>query len=615
VIVPCLLATLIAAATLLAFAPSLNAEFVDFDDRALLVENTRYRAIDAESLRWMFSTTFFGHYQPLTWLSYAIDFARTDLSPGRDANFEMARATHQTNLAIHALNALLVFALVRQLLTRRRDEPTKSTGVTSDGPTWIVAATSAMLWSVHPLRVESVAWATERRDVLSTCFLLGSTLAYLAANRRALGRARNIWLIGSIALLAISLLCKAWGMSLFVVLLILDVCPLKRLPIEPWHWLRREYRRVLLEKIPFAILGVTAAIMAGEAQKSAPGAVRSLAEWPVTSRIAQAAFGLVFYLRKSLVPTRLVALVELPREMNWLAPRYLACYGIVVVFALVAVVLRNRFPAIICAFAAYVVLLLPVLGTFQSGDQFVADRYSYVAMIPIMALLAWGAMVLLGRVSRNGVSAGVSRFALSARLVFTFAMIAVLIALSRAQTRVWHDAESLWAHAVTYGPPSSATQVNLGIAIEQSHRIEAATPHYLRATKINPNDGRAWFLAGKALRAQKRYEEAAGALRVAAEHMPQAYMAWVTLGNMLFHDLNRLDEGLVAYREGVRDLTSSKSGSAATRQLSGVPYLALGTALKKVGDLSGARQAFESATAYPDAIETARQQLQALPKP
>jgi hypothetical protein len=610
-LVPAALACVVVVLTCMAFAPALDFGFVDFDDLSLLVDNTRYQSISPDSLAWMFTTTYFGHYQPLTWLSFAIDHART--SNTAVDGMALARAMHATNILIHACNAVLVMVLLRALMRSPRRSTAREESDHRGRPdrrAWIVAAGAALLWSVHPLRVESVAWVTERRDVLSTFFLLCSTLAYLGAVRRVdAGRAPLIAL--PVALLAVSLLCKAWGMSLFVVLLVLDVCPLRRLPIEPWRWLRKENRGVLIEKIPFALLGIAAAVMAGAAQKSAAGAVRSLAEWPITSRVAQAAYGLVFYLWKSLVPTRLVVLVELPHNMNWLALRYVACAALVAAVAALAIGLRRRVPALACAIAAYAVLLLPVLGTFQSGDQLVADRYSYVAMIPIVALLAGGLWRLVDRCARVSNRAGAA--CTTAMFVLCIASTCVLIRMSRTQTLVWKDSIALWTHAVEFGPEGSATETNFAIMLERAGRIDEALAHDRRAVEIDPDNGRAWFLIGKILRARGDIAGARHALHEAARSMPQAYMAWVTLGNMLFHDLGKMDEGLAAYREGVRDLVTPRTGSAGTRQLSGVPYLALGTALKKTGDLAGARSAFESAMEYPDTKEIATQQIRALP--
>jgi len=615
------------AVTIAAHAPSWNAGLVDFDDQALLVENTRHLGLSSEHLAWMFTTTHMGHYQPLTWLSYAIDY---DLLGGSSATAEPPstefparldpRVFHRTNLVLHACNVLLVMILVRWLIRLGHQrvagaiEP-RDHALHGRMAPWVIAGLAAAFWGAHPLRVESVAWATERRDVLSTFFLLASTLAYLrsvpggalseAANYR--DRAHRAWLHGSLLLLSLSLLSKAWGMSLFVLLILLDVYPLRRLPIDPWKWLTRERIGVLLEKAPSALMGIAAAIVAGLAQKSAPGAVRSLAEWPLTSRIAQAAYGLVFYLKKTIAPTDLVALVELPREMHWLAPRYLASYAVVAIVAATAVAFRKRLPGLSVACAAYFVLLLPVLGTLQSGDQFVADRYSYLAIIPIIILVAGGA----SRVSAHKNT--VWRWAL---LVLACGAIAVCIPLSREQTHVWADSVSLWSHAVQHGAPGSAVHVNLGIALQQKSRASAseeAAAQFQRATQIDPSDGRAWYRLGRELVAQKKYGDAEHALRQAAQHMPQAYIAWVALGNMLFHERERREEGIAAFREGVRDLTTPRAGSDATRKLSGLPYLSLGTALKKMGDFGGARAAFEGALAYPDSADQARLQLAALP--
>src|SRR5215831_15900219 len=212
---PALVAVLLVGAVLLTFSPALYAGFVRFDDPEVVAANPHIRSFSAENLRWMFSSSLLGHYHPLTWLSLALDYQFWGHSP---------RGYHLTNILLHAANAVLVYLLARRLVARTAiDAPRRE----------IVCALAAALFALHPLRVESVAWVTERRDVLSLFWLLGAALAYVAAWQRSstpaseqtrplwTGSGRGLYWL-SVLLLALSLLSKAWGVTFFAVLLVLD---------------------------------------------------------------------------------------------------------------------------------------------------------------------------------------------------------------------------------------------------------------------------------------------------------------------------------------------------------------------------------------------------------
>ncbi|MFN0132617.1 MAG: hypothetical protein ACKVW3_08830 [Phycisphaerales bacterium] len=580
---------LAAILAIIAYAPAIGNGFVDLDDQALLIDNTAYRGLGPRQIVWAFSTTLFGHYQPLTWLSFTIDHELFGLDPA---------AFHATNLVLHAIATALVCVLAARLVGIARGH--------DDLQGRVAAFAAAVFWAVHPLRAESVAWVTERRDVLSTVFLLAAALAYLRAvevvGPRSLARHAIAF-----SLLAFSLLSKAWGMTFFAVLLILDVYPLAR--FDSRHRPLRCAALLALEKAPYALLGVVAALVAAFAQRSAPGAVRTLTDWTIADRVGQAIYGITFYIEKAFSPSGLVPLVELPSSGQlWDSAGLYVRSGVLLAFVGVAIALRRRAPVVAVALAVYAVLLLPVLGILQSGDQLVADRYAYVAGIPIS--IALGSAVLLipaGALSGSGQR----RLAL---LVAVGCLLSIsLIVLSWSQARVWRSPLSLWSHAVAAGAPGSAVHVNLALALAQANRPAEAIERLRVAVAINPRDGRGWYTLGTYQRRVREFAEAEAALRHATSHLPQAYIAHTALGNLLFNDLNRREEGLAAYRAAIADLHTQRADSYSGRQLSGVPYLALGAALRKTGDLAAAREAFTGALNYPDSRDEARAQLNALP--
>lgn len=569
--------------TFSAFSPALLGEFLSWDDHHLLIDNPAWRPLGPAALRWAFSATLLGHYQPLTWLSYSIDHALWGMNP---AGF------HLVNILIHALNALLVFLLARRLITIARAQSAVSLPVT------IASAIAAALWALHPLRVESVAWITERRDVLSTLFLLLAALAYLRAvvpSSPAI-RAPAAYAL-AIALLALSLLSKAWGMSFFVIVIILDWYPLRRLPASPLAWFSRDALRVLAQKLPFLLLGLLAAFMAARAQYDAV-ATKTLQQWGITERFLQACSGLVLYIARTLWPVNLSPLYELPTSISPGQPLYLIPVLLVIGAAITVFLLRRSAPAILAAAAVYVVLLAPVLGFLQSGDQFVADRYSYIATIGLFILTAAAALALWQR-TRPRLTLLLS--ALSAVLILT------LSALTFSQSAVWRSTLSLWSSAAR-ATPTSQVLTNFAIELNKANRPREAADALRRAVQANPTDGRAAFMLGNLSKDAADYPAAERAFLIAAQNLPQAYIAYVNLGALYLKHLNRPDDAIKAFRAAVADV--ERGGR---RPLSAMPYLALGDALRKTGDIDGARAAFTKALDFDETKDQARRELDRLP--
>src|SRR5262245_14035959 len=266
----------------------------------------------------MFTTFHMGHYQPLAWATLGLDYALWGMNPA---------GYHGTNLLLHGANAALFFALLLALL--RRAIP--GDRLPREGALRLAAAFGALFFAVHPLRVESVAWITERRDLLSAFFALLALLAYLRMQEEPAARSL------SLLAYALSLLSKAWGVTLPAVLLVLDVWPLRRFAgKEP-------RRRVFLEKVPYLVLALACAAIAPLAQKEAE-AMRPLASHTLLDRTMQAAYGLVFYVRRTLLPTGLSPLYELPDPLDPGEPRFVASALVLGAAATALFLLRRRWP-------------------------------------------------------------------------------------------------------------------------------------------------------------------------------------------------------------------------------------------------------------------------------
>lgn len=517
------LAAAIVGAVVAAFWPAASASFTSWDDDKIITENHEFRGLTADHLAWMWTTGRMGHYQPLTWMSLALDYLRYGLS---SPDYPQAAGFHRTSIALHAIGALALF-WVGALVLRR------SLSLPQEDERWVLAAAAlaACLHAVHPLRCESVCWVTERRDVLAGVFFLVAVGCYLRSqphgavrtargsllvcavasglalvlfllavdldrtDRIELGRIgvpalfsalacwvlavlagawslrgaerhRRAWFLLAHGALLVSLLAKSWGMAMPMVLFLLDLWPLARFRGAQRG---RGALALLVEKLPSLVLAMAFARLAYWAQSSAPDTMKSLSEHALPERCVQALYGLCFYPAKTLAPIHLSAMHELPARLSVLEMPYCLAAPAAIVITLLAIARARQNPAASVAWSCYLVIVLPVLGLVQSGPQLVAERYSYLSCIPF-ALLAAGAGVRLARRSARW------RVLLGATAI---AAIAVLIPLARAQSRVWQSSQSLWEHAYELDPRSEIVCLNLGV-VRMSAAREQADPEQRR---------------------------------------------------------------------------------------------------------------------------------------
>ncbi|TMA47342.1 MAG: tetratricopeptide repeat protein [Deltaproteobacteria bacterium] len=475
------------------FLPTLGNDFVAWDDDLNFTENPNYRGLSWSNLRWMLTTVHGGHYQPLSWMTLGLDYVVWGMSP---------TGYHLTNLLLHAANAVAFYLVVAALL--RRLSPSGS-GMPA------AAAVGALLFAIHPLRVEAVAWASERRDVLSGFFYLIAVLAYLRMQNGARGR----WLAVSLGSFVLSLLSEAWGITLPVVLLALDLYPLRR-------GLRA---RVLLEKAPYGLIALAFAVLAFRAQAPIE-AMRTLAQHGVIARVAQAAYGLWFYLGKTLVPVGLSPLYLLELQLDPMRPRYvLAILGVVGLTAGL-VLLRHCAPGLLAAWVCYAVIVSPVLGFVQTGPQIAADRYTYLACLPWAVLLAGGVRALA-----RGREAGRLRlgtwYVPMAAVVMT---LAVLGALTFAQTRIWRDSRTLWEYVLRIDPTNYVAYTNRGIVRYAAGDKRGALADYNSALAIHPGYALAYYDRGSARHALGDVDGAITDLSFSIQLNPRDPRAWNNRG-------------------------------------------------------------------------------------
>ena len=513
-------ALLLGAAIVWAYAPILDNGFV-WDDGGNLVAARASWDRGLAGVAWAFRERFAGHYQPLTWISYQVDAAISGATP---------RGVHATQLILHlattATVAWLAWALAGSAWPRK-------------APAWAdprlraaFAASAAALFALHPIRVESVAWATERRDLLSTLFALAAVALHLRASPAdaSLSPAR-----GRIAILhALSALSRA-QMTLPFVLLLLDLWPLRRLEGEPDRG--RGLLRLVREKAMSLALAAASAAAAVWAQAS-HGALTASSEHGPLDRLVQAGYGLAFYPAALLFGRTWLPLYERPFPFDPTAPRLLlpALAALATITGLAALfLLRRRLPALAVAFGAYLLLVLPVLGIAQSGIQLVADRYAYLSTVPLV-LLAAGAITLLGSRLRSRLGKG----ALALGLI---ALLAGYALATRRQTLVWRDDETLWRHVLAHSGSCLADN-NLGYLLYLKGETGPALFHLVRSLERVPTYGRPWNGIAALLEAPSpsagepasswvadTLERAAATQRSAALPRYAAALAWARAGD------------------------------------------------------------------------------------
>ena len=412
------------------FWPILGHDFTNYDDDEYITGNAWVQqGVTRESLGWAWTS---GHvyWQPLTWMSHMLDWQLF----GPDAS-----GHHAVSLGFHVANTVLVFLLLAR----------------TTGATWRSALVAA-LFGIHPLRIESVAWAAERKDVLSTFFWLLTTHAWVGWTRYA-GVGRYLLVVLGLAL---GLMAKPMLVTLPFTLLLLDYWPLGRLRVARDIWPRVREKLPLLPLVA-ALVVITIAVQRGGAT------LGSLETYPVSVRIANAIVSYVGYLGMTIWPRDLSVLYVHPGNTIPLW-KVVSSALVLVLITAVALLTRRSRPYLLVGWLWYLGTLVPVIGLVQAGEQAMADRFTYVPLLGIFVAAAW---------------------ALPQWPILVPAVAAALVAYAlytRAQLPVWRDATTLFAHAVAVDPHNAVAHINLGVALAEKGELDAATRHYEESLRLKP---------------------------------------------------------------------------------------------------------------------------------
>lgn len=533
------LALSLVALTLILYLPVRNYPFIGFDDPGYVTENPRVTGgLTWGSIRWALTSGYFANWHPLTWISHMVDVQLFGMNGG---------AHHVTNLVLHVASTLLLFVVLF-----------KMTGAA--GRSAFVAA----LFAVHPMHVESVAWVSERKDVLSTAFWLLTTWAYLAYSRKPELRRYVLVLV----LYALGLMSKPMLVTLPCALLLLDVWPLRRAVIGQSH--RGVWLRLLYEKVPLFALAAASSVITYLVQRNS-GAVESLNVVPLSVRIANAILAYWMYLQKLVVPRGLGILYPYPS--NLLAETVgLALVGLIAVSVVVARSARAR-PYLLVGWLWFLGTLVPVIGIVQVGKQPMADRYSYIPSIGLFVLVAWGAVDVLHRMRASRVLSQV----LSVITVGVYAVVA------QRQLEYWRLSSELWKHTIAVTGENYLAENNLGWDLDREHKPAEAIPHYLEAIRLSPR-----FIGGHtnlalALAEVGRTDEAIVQFKEALKIEPKNPLVYLHMGFALSRE-GRSDEAVSSFAEAIRlkpDYVEAHNG--------------LGLALARKGDVDGAIREYNEA--------------------
>lgn len=516
--------------TVIAFLPALNNGFVTWDDDKNLLENPHYRGLGWAELRWMFTTFYMSLYRPLTWITLGLDYLLWDMNPF---------GYHFTSLLLHAVNAVLFYLVALRL----QGLALSDANAEEEFPRQIVAGFSALIFSLHPMRVEPVAWASARNDLLSGLFFLFTILCYLRAGTVGGSDTRRwLWMAAAVIVYGMSLLSKGVGITLPFVLLVIDVYPLRRLGGGAGKWFGSAARRVWWEKIPFLLLALGAGIIALLAKQEGE-ALKTLENYGLSSRLAQAFFGLTFYLWKTIVPVGLSPVYELPTQLNPWDWSVISSGLVILAVSLGLIMARCRWPAGLAAWISYILLLAPVLGIAQSGPQIVADRYSYLSCLG-WAIVAGGAV--WRPLTKSPLSRGTAIFAGA----ICVALLLSLGALTWQQEQVWRDSEKLWRRVLDVTPNSSIGHNNLGNILARRDKLEEAVEHYRLALEINPAYAEAHHNLAYVLATQGKLRDAIQHYRKSLELGFEYAQAYHNLANAVAEQ-GGLQEAIEYYRRAI----------------------------------------------------------------
>lgn len=490
----------------------MHFDFVAFDDPIYVTENSKTQdGLTYKGIAWAFTTFHASNWHPITWLSHMLDCEIYGLNP---------MGHHWTNLQLHTANTLLLFFILQQMT----------------GALWKSAFVAA-LFALHPLHVESVAWIAERKDVLSTFFGMLTILAYIRyVTKRNLFRYFLVFISLSLGLMA-----KPMLVTLPFVLLLLDLWPLKRLNLpfnQPAGSQNSNFIPLILEKIPFLVPAAISAILTLVAQHSS--ALKTLESFPLQTRVVNALISYTSYICKAIWPLHLT--IFYPHQGNSISLWYAFGAGLMIAGSLfIPVNTSKKYAYITTGLLWFFITLFPVIGIIQVGDQAMADRYTYIPLIGIFIIFAWGGSDLIKKWTNKKIIPAI--LAMSVLLVLTMQ--------SFHQAAHWKNSITLFENAIKVTENNWLAHNNLGIALFSEGKLDKAIYHYKKALNIRPDTVCAIKNLGVAMFDKGNLKVAFQYFNKAIVINPEDFDAYYRIGRIMERQ-GKFDEAIRYFSEVIR---------------------------------------------------------------
>jgi tetratricopeptide (TPR) repeat protein len=500
---------LLAAIVWIVFGQTLRHEFVNYDDNEYVYENPSVSAgLTAKGIPWAFSAVYANNWHPLTTLSHMLDCQLYGLQPW---------GHHRTNVWLHAAAALLLFLALRRLT----------------GALWPSALVAA-LFAIHPLHVGSVAWISERKDVLSGVFFMLILLAY--ARFAQSGRASGSRYFVVLVLFVLGLMCKPTLVTLPFVLLLLDYWPLQRMASAGGTSLK-QWSHLILEKVPLLAFSAASCSITILAQGRALIPVSDLT---FVQRAGNAAVAYVVYLVQTVYPVRLAVIYPYPEGHVNLAQAIMAFLFLSLLSALFFL-WRKQCPFLLVGWLWFLGMLVPMIGLVQVGSQPHADRYTYLPQIGLFLIVIWSVTAIAEKWHVPRVATAVA----------ALGVVMAFMAVSYLQASCWQNSETLWREALANTANNQVAENNLGDVLVHQQRFDEALVHFQNALRIYPNYAEASNNLGYVLASKGKWPEAIVCYQAALRLLPSFPRAHHNLGVSLA-ETGRMDEAINHFREALR---------------------------------------------------------------
>ncbi len=562
--------------TMLIYFGTLQNAFINLDDNLYIYENNHIRTLDFQLVTWAFTSFHAGNWHPLTWLSHAVDYSLWGLNP---------MGHHLTSIVLHSLNTFLVILLCSRLIQLVNSVHTnnKNEMLFSEKGSILASIAAGLMFGINPLHVESVAWASERKDVLCALFYLMSLLFYIRHSKASLvtfqaGQStcamysHNYGI--SFLCFFLALLSKPMAVSLPIILLLLDWYPLARFyNVKP--------RVVFIEKIPFLLLGFASSLITIKAQQSG-GAVGLLTDYPLAKRISVALYSSIAYVGKLVAPLNLSPFYPYP---TW-QPFSIEAIGSLLLFIAISLfcIMQNKRQKIwLVVWMYYLVTILPVIGIVQVGDQGMADRYMYLPSI------GWCILFGIGTVSANTTlqKLGQHKHEWIGRSILILLSVSYMVFLSYTtikQIKIWRNDKVFWNYIIAVEPQAALAYNNLGNVMFKAGELREAIALFEKTITLSMSSAvpQAYNNLAVCYLETKQFEKAAAHAMTALKHDPKNGAFHNTMGEVSLAN-NDYRNALASFRASISLNPEKPNG-----------YFNAALAAEKLGNIDAACDYFKS---------------------